>query len=172
MNPENGQTHGFELLEPPSPVPLLPQHALWPWLLGGGVALLFLIAAVFFLTRKKVRAVDPKALREAAFRDACAALSEAAAPDAREAATISSLVIRKYLCSAAGDPALFETHEEFVSRHGALAVLTNEARSAASSGFTRLAALKYAPEIPQAEPAHVIAESRALLETLHRGFAA
>jgi hypothetical protein len=67
---------------------------------------------------------------------------------------------------------LFETHEEFVSRHDALLALTPEARAATETGFTRLAALKYAPEIPDAVPAEVVAESRALLETLHHGFAA
>lgn len=85
---------------------------------------------------------------------------------------VSSLILRKYLSAAANDPALFETHEEFISRHDSLQALKPEARAAAEAGFTRLASLKYAPEIQEDAPAQVIADSRALLETLHQGFAA
>jgi len=40
---------------------------------------------------------------------------------------LASLILREYLSSAAGDPALFETHEEFISRHDALQSLTPDA---------------------------------------------
>jgi hypothetical protein len=53
-----------------------------------------------------------------------------------------------------------------------LTVLSSEARTAAESGFTKLASLKYAPDLPSANPEGVVADSRNLLETLHRGFAA
>ena len=65
---------------------------------------------------------------------------------------------------------MFETHEEFISRHDSLQALTAEARAAAEAAFTRLASLKYAEEIPDDDPAEVIADARKLLETLHQGF--
>ena len=57
---------------------------------------------------------------QAAFAEACAAMAAISTADVRDAAVLSSLILRKYLATAAGDPALFETHEEFVARHDAL----------------------------------------------------
>ena len=168
----NEKTTGFELMEPASPEALVPQSGLWPWLVVAAIAALLAVGLILFLRRRTSSAADAATLRLAAYIEAVAGLACATTADARNAAVQSSLILRKYLSNAAGDPALFETHEEFVSRHDALKALTAEARSATEAGFTRLAALKYAPEIPEAVPAEVIAESRALLETLHHGFAA
>lgn len=162
---------GFKLMEPASPEALVPDYGLWPWFLAAGIAILIGIAVMAYVKRRKV-AGDPHAARNAAFAEATAALAGVIPDSARTAAVQSSLILRKYLSTAANDPALFETHEEFVSRHDALQALTADARAATETGFTRLAALKYAPEIPDAAPADVIADSRALLETLHHGFAA
>lgn len=158
-------------MEPVSPEMLVPDHGLWPWFTAAAVVIALGMAVMVYVRRKKP-VFDPRAVREAAFADACAALAGVATDDVRDAAVRSSLILRKYLAAAAGDPALFETHEEFVSRHDALQALKADARAATETGFTRLAALKYAPEIPTAVPAEVVAESRALLETLHHGFAA
>jgi hypothetical protein len=106
-----------------------------------------------------------------AFREADAGLAALAAPTARGAAVQVSLILRTYLSLAAHDPALFETHEEFIARSDSLKVLTAAAQTACREGFARLAALKYAPELPAADPAAVAVEARHLLTTLHRGFA-
>jgi hypothetical protein len=98
-------------------------------------------------------------------------MDSAQAANGREAATVSSLVLRRYLSTVTGDPTLFETHEEFVSRHDALKSLPEPVRVAAVEGFDRLASLKYAREPGREEPAPVIQSSRALLETLHHAFA-
>ena len=82
----------------------------------------------------------------------------------------TSLILRKYLSLAADDPALFETQEEFIARNDALVSLTETARAACAAGFARLAAFKYAPEVPDVPPAAVVDNARELLETLHRGF--
>ena len=82
----------------------------------------------------------------------------------------TSLILRRYLSLAAEDPALFETHEEFIARNDALLSLSDAARAACATGFARLAACKYAPEVPAMAPATVVAEAHELLETLHRGF--
>jgi hypothetical protein len=166
----NGTSKGFELMEPASPEALMPEHGLWPWFLVAAAVMVAVALLTHFTRRRKP--FDSHAVRDAAFAEASAALAATATDNARNAAVQSSLILRKYLASAAGDPALFETHEEFVSRHDALLALTPEARAATETGFTRLAALKYAPEIPDTVAAEVVAESRALLETLHHGFAA
>jgi hypothetical protein len=169
----NGKTNDLKLLEPPSPEWLLPDSGFSQWWIVAGVALLVLLAVLVIIWRRKSPAVTPLALRHAAHTEAVTAFSNISAADVREAAIQSSLILRRYLSAAAGDPALFETHEEFISRHDALLRLTEETRLAASTGFTRLATLKYAPEIRTAAAAEeVIRESRTLLETLHHGFTA
>lgn len=168
----NEKTTTFELMEPASPEALVPQSGLWPWLVVAAIAVLLAVILILFLRKRSGKPPDAATLRLAAYLEAVAGLACATTADARNAAVQCSLILRKYLSNAAGDPALFETHDEFVARHDALKALTAEARSATEAGFTRLAALKYAPELPAAVPAVIIAESRALLETLHHGFAA
>jgi LPXTG-motif cell wall-anchored protein len=167
----DGKAHSFELMEPASPEALVPDYGLWPWYLAAGFAALVILALVF-LSKKRKTTINPQSIRNAAFEEASAALSAMTTETPRDAAVRASLVLRRYLSAAARDPALFETHEEFVGRRESLKELNADARAAADAGFTRLAALKYAPEIPAAAPQEVIGDSRALLETLHRGFTA
>jgi hypothetical protein len=169
----NNKATGLELQDAPSPETLLPDHGLWPWW-ANAVLLAIVIGVVLFLVfrKRKTAAVDPRKVREEAFREALGALTNSRTDDPRDAAVQCSLVLRKYLSVAAADPALFETHEEFIARRDALQSLTEAARAAAASGFESLAALKYGPEIPGTPSAKVIAESRGLLETLHHGFTA
>ena len=91
---------------------------------------------------------------------------------ARDAAVQSSLILRQYLAVAAGDPALFETHEEYLSRHQALQAFSEDARSAAGLGFSRLAAIKYSAATPELSTGQVITGALALLEVLRHGFKA
>ncbi len=169
----NGNPQKLELLEAPSPESLLPDSGFSQWWIIAGVALLVLIMVVVIMIARKRKSSAPstQTLRHAARAEAVEALSKIIVTDARDAAIQCSLILRRYLSIAAGDPALFETHEEFISRHDALLQLTAETRLVAATGFTRLATMKYAPEIP-AEPAagKIISDSRSLLETLHHGF--
>jgi hypothetical protein len=165
MNEKSGS---FELLEPSSPEALVPDSWVEPWLLAAAAALLVVVLAILIFKKNKTSAVDPLATRKAAYEEAVAALQEIDAVPARDAAVRSSLILRKYLSAAAGDPALFETHEETISRHDALKDFSEEARAATGQGFARLAALKYAAEIPDVPATQVAAESSSLLETLHR----
>lgn len=170
-----GAPHNFQLLEPPSPEALVPDSRVETWMVVVAVAALVLLGIlVTWMVRKKKKAsIDPSAARNAARTEAIAALE--AIPTScstREAAVRCSLIIRKYLSIAAGDPALFETHEEYLSRHEALKNFTPEARSTAQQGFTRLAGLKYAATTPDTALDVLIAGSRRLLETLHQGFLA
>ncbi len=162
----------FELLEPASPECLVPDSWLEPWMMVVAVLLVIALLAVVILKKKKVVPLDPLAVRQAAHAAAAAAIDKIGAVPAREAAVQSSLILRRYLSVVAGDPALFETHEEYVSRHEALKAFSEDARSAAGLGFARLAAMKYAAEIPDMATDEVIAGARKLLETLHHGIRA
>lgn len=154
------------------PDSLIPGHGLWLWWLVGSVALILAVAGWLLIRRLRAivarNAVD---MRDQAYREAEAALGEVATSDPRDTAVRVSLIVRKYLSVAARDPALFETHEEFIARHDALNILNGDARSAAAAAFERLAALKYAPGRPDDDPGDVLTESRRLLRTLHHGFA-
>jgi hypothetical protein len=161
----------LDFAEPPSPEALLPSYGLLPWWVAAEVAVIAIIV-LMLMKRRKMVALDPSAARRAALQDALTALKETRADNAREAAVQASLILRRYLATAAGDPALFETHEEFISRHDALQALTPDARNATGTTFSKLATLKYAPELPQSDPSTVLSESTILLETIHGGFTA
>lgn len=171
-NTMNASTTAIEWMEPASPEALLPDHGWEPWLAVAAATVLVLILLRVMLRKKTPLAVGPLARRNAAFAEAVAALAAATRDDVRATAVQSSLILRKYLAVAADDPALFETHEEFVLRHDALPSLSAAARSALAAGLSRLAAMKYSPASPDESAAGVIAQSRALLETLHHGFTA
>lgn len=163
----------FVFQDAAAPEALLPDRALWPWWQTVVLFALVIAVAIFLIFRKRKAAADnPRKIRDHAFREALASLSGMRMDDPRDAAVQCSLVLRKYLSIAAADPALYETHEEYIARRGALHALSEAARDAAESGFSRLATLKYGPEILGTPAADVIAESRGLLETLHHGFTA
>lgn len=167
----NENPTGLELQDAASSETLLPDHGLWPsWAAFVLLAIVIVLALHLVFRKRKAATKDPRKVREDAMREALAALSGIRTEDPRDAAVQSSLVLRKYLSVAAADPALYETHEEFIARREALQALTETTRAAAESGFSRLAALKYGPVIPGIPAADIMAESRSLLETLHHGF--
>jgi hypothetical protein len=161
----------FELKEPASPELLLPHdYSTAGWVSAAILALGLLGAGLLWWRRCHPSAPAQAAARNLAYSEASGGLARIAATQARDAAVQASLILRKYLSLAVNDPALFETHEEFIARHDALSALTDSARNACESGFASLAALKYAPQIPDLAPAAVVSEARALLETLHHAF--
>lgn len=163
----------FQLLEPDAVESLLPGWWL-PYILIGSTILLVLILIAVLLVRAKnrPRPVNLEKIREEARLKAVATLESARSSTAtpREAAVLASLALRDYLARAADDPALFETHEEFIARHDSLASLHEKARHAAAVGFSHLASLKYAAEPPFSTAPEVIESARTLLGELHRGF--
>lgn len=169
MNEKSGT---FELMEPLSPEALVPDSPVEPWMIIVPVLLALCVMAILLFKKKKSAPPDPMAVRKAAYDEAAVALGKIGYVPGRDAAIQSSLILRKYLSTAAGDPALYETHEETIARHEALKDFSEEAREAAGRGFARLAALKYAAVPPDVEAINVTAEARDLLETLHHGFRA
>jgi hypothetical protein len=160
----------FELKEPANPVTLLPPDYFWTEWIATALLVLVVVVAWVVWHRRRRAATTPQGVRQLAYQEASGALAQLAAANAREAAVRASLILRRYLSLAADDPSLFETHEEFIARNDALHSLTQTARDACALGFVRLAACKYAPQIPESDSTRVVAESQHLLETLHRGF--
>jgi len=160
----------FDLKEPPPPEALLPHdYSQAAWLAAAALALLLCVTWLIRWQRRH-RASDPQSRRNFAYKQALGSLDRIHAANPRAAAVQTSLILRRYLSLAADDPALFETHEEFIARNDALQLLTETARAACAAGFARLVAFKYAPELPALEAAAVVGEARGLLETLHLGF--
>jgi hypothetical protein len=158
----------LRLAEPPPVQPLLPEPI--PWIAPTAALLLALLLALLWSVLRKHRSKpDPAAARKAAYRQARAALESIRDADPREAATRCSLALRHYLSGAGGDPALFETHEEFSSRTDALAKLAPAARQEARDQLARLVQWKYRPAAAHADAGQVVADASRLLETLHHG---
>jgi hypothetical protein len=81
------------------------------------------------------------------------------------------MILRKYLSITAEDPALFETHEEFVSRHDALQKIPQATRDEVAAIFNRLVTIKYAPNAANANAEKIVGDSRQLLQALHAALA-
>lgn len=167
----DGSTHNFQLLEPASPEALLPVGGWWHGWAVAALAALVVVALAWWWRRRR-SAAGFLTIRNAAYAEAVAALARVTTDDVRDAAVQASFILRRYLAVAAGDPALYESHEEFILRRDVLPALAAADRAAAAAGFSRLAAMKYAPEIPAAAVPDVIAQCRELLENLHTGLAA
>jgi len=165
-----------QLAEPSQMESLLPDYGFEWWMVPAGLAVLLGLLAIYQVIQRKRRKVAAQKgnPREAAFTIAREELAEIDCKTNREAAVRCSLILRKYLAQASNDPSLFETHEEFITRQDSLTALTDEAREACAVGFSKLAALKYAPQeaTDESAPAAVIEETHQLLHTLHHGFRA
>lgn len=154
-----------------APEPLLPQQMFpeWAWyaMAAGVIVLTALIIVIARMTRKRADQKAPENIRQLAYGEAIATL-DSATPQERiqEVAVTISSAIRRYLTRVSGDPTLYETHEEFISRHEVLTRYPEELRKAASDLFTELARLKYGQEATgNAET--LVTKARALLENLH-----
>ena len=149
--------------------PLLPDPGMPPWAwVAIGLGVVALIGLVIFLRRSKTAGpVDPRLAYEAAYARAQQELESVPAGGMQEAATRVSVVLRRYLAAVCGDPALFETHEEFIARHHALAGYPEDLRKVTAEGFSHLARLKYGREAP-GDPVALFSAARQLLDKLHQ----
>lgn len=142
----------------------------WQWLALGAAVLALLVVLAIILRRTRQPRTDPAAaLRRAQL--ALAALAERPPSAISQLATDVSLVLRRFLAEASGDPALYQTREEFVSRSDALAALPATERTATTELFAELAELKYAPasHAPAVGASGaLVARATRLLETLHQ----
>ena len=159
----------LELLEPVTPETLIPASWIEPWMIIVSSVILVGVI-VYFLTRKsRKRPVDREKTRAAAYAKAVSGLAAISGENLRNSAIQASHILRTYLASVTEDPALYETHEETISRHDALKDYPDEVRSAVAQGFGMLAGLKYSDRVEDRDPALVIGESQGLLDRLHQG---
>ena len=131
-------------LAPAEPLLSHPGLPVWAWaLIGAGVALL-IITIVSAIRRNKTQPPPLKRVdRERAYREAAEVIEESTGLSRREAAQRVSGAIRLYLSKVCEDPSLYETHEEFLTRHKALEHLPETTREQVSSLLSRLAEEKY-----------------------------
>lgn len=158
----------FRLMEPTLP------DAAGLGMMSWVFALLILGAIVITLVfwgRRGHSAARALRYKEIAYRDAVATLTQLAPDAIRETAIQTSFILRQFLAKVTHDPALYETHEEFITRQDSLKSLRPETQAATKQLFDRLAAIKYAREIPDNQPAELIADSKGLLATLHKDLA-
>ncbi|MDX1680640.1 MAG: DUF4381 family protein [Akkermansiaceae bacterium] len=157
----------LQLIEPPSHEGLMPITLGWQWWTAIAIAVLGLMGIAWLLwTRHKSTQNDPGRAHREATREALAALATCSSESTREAATECSLILRRYLAKLTGDPALFETHEEWISRHDALQDMSETTRGEIHEQLSRLAGWKYSPDEASIEPAEVVEQSRRLVQTL------
>ncbi len=144
----------------PDPTPHLPGVAIpvWIWALLalGLLAIALLILAAILLRGKgpavksiedvyKISRKQLKALRENVDDSPLA-----------EIATQASFAIRYYLAACLGEPALFETHEEFTLRADALDRLPAGSREHLNPLLEKLAECKYGPSTQDADQANAL----------------
>jgi len=168
----NENSSPFQLLEAPSPEALMPHGLMEPWMIAVVVACTLAVIVGLILQKNKARARKPIDRREAARAKAATALETMLCTVVQDAAVQASLILRCYLSEATGEPMLFETHEESISRHEALNDFSEETRQEAQRGFSTFAALKYAPRDTYVRVIDVIVESQRLLKVFHQGFKA
>jgi len=159
--------NAFELVESRDALDLVPTWEVqaW-WFLAAGLALLILALVLFFLRRKKVF-LDPHKEKREAFAAAKERLETMEQVGSRETATAVSLALRGYLARSMNEPALYETHEEFIGRHEGLKDLPEDIRLETGAFFNHLASMKYAPEDMPTE-GNVREEGLALLERIYK----
>jgi Domain of unknown function (DUF4381) len=155
----------FRLMEPI--LPEAPGPGLVPWIVGLLVLGAILMALVIW-ARQRHSPSHSLRFKELAYRNAVETLTRIAPVGIRETAIQSSLILRQFLAQVTNDPALYETHEEFITRQNSLQSLRPETQSTAKQLFDRLAAIKYASEVPDHQPSELIANSKSLLTTLHK----
>lgn len=136
----------FELAESHEAMDLVPNWEvdLWCLVLPGAVLLLVIFLGYLFLRKSKIQ--DPNEAKLLAYQDALAELGKLDVSLGKENVIIVSLVLRQYLAKAMNEPALYETHEEFIGRHDAIKNLSEDLKMEITDYFSKLAAIKYGPD--------------------------
>jgi hypothetical protein len=146
---------------------LLPSPGIpwWVW-----VIVLVVLAVGFWLFRMaRTRQTSPEAIAEKAYRQALASLEQSRSlPTILEQATATSLTLRSYFAQSLQDPSLFETHEEFMARHNALATLPEQTRGEIAGFFATLARYKYAPNESTAAKPQLVEDATTALHHWHQ----
>lgn len=135
----------FELAESQEAMDLVPTWELEWWWIALPAAFLILLILLGCLLLRKSKVYDPKKAKREALQQALAELTKLDVSLGKENVIMVSLTMRKYLAKSMNEPALYETHEEFIGRHDAIKDLDDELKSDISNYFSELAAIKYGP---------------------------
>ncbi len=158
----------FELIDTPQDIELVPTWQVEAWWFFVAAGLILLLVAGFLFLKRRRPAVDPHSEKAEAYLEAKSALSVSGESGNRETAVEVSLILRRYLARSLNEPALFETHEEFIARHDGLVRLPEDVRTSTGEFFERLAAHKYAPEGGDAKArSALVTDGKSLLERIH-----
>ena len=164
----------FAIEDVVDPTPFLPRPGIpaWLWFTAAIVVWVAAILLIRALRRRRSSPPDPRQLRETARRSAVAALdaTDRSLPP-HALATAVSLILRRFLADACNDPALFETHEQFLARGELPATLPPELRQALAGTFATLARMKYAHDAP-APAEDLVALVRPLIDRIHAALSA
>jgi hypothetical protein len=161
--------NSFELVESRDAIDLVPRWEPQAWWFFAASAVVAVAILAFLLLRRKKPAVDLSKEKREAYFEAKSDLGKLGDVDLRDTTIRVSIILRRYLARSMNEPALFETHEEFIARHYGLKDLPDDMRSEVGGFFSKLAAFKYAPDDIGSGNAHEIhADGTALLERIHR----
>jgi hypothetical protein len=155
----------LELYDIPEVQDLIPRFWIpwWAWLVA-----VLLCLAMYAIVRAIRRHQGRPQNEDEAYQRALRSLEEAKSITHIVAlATAISLIMRRYLSLALADPSLFETHEEFLSRHQALAAVPDDLRRSLTDFFSTLCRYKYAPSGSEVDGSLLVPQASSLLQQLH-----
>jgi hypothetical protein len=161
------KVNSFELVETRDGIDLVPRWEPQAWWYFAAAGLVILIVLLALMLGRKKPVADPHREKREAYIEAKQNFGMAEGAGLREMAVQVSVILRRYLSRSMQEPALFETHEEFISRHDALKDLPEDVRQSVAVFFARLAEVKYAPQPPHGEPPQIHAGGLELLERIH-----
>ena len=137
------------------PGPLLPgvHVPVWVWVVGTLAVLAVILLALFLLRRPKPASATIEEIYQNSRKELESLRGHLDKRPLAAVATGASLAMRRYLAACLTEPALYETHEEFLLRDDALAKLPSGSREHLNPLLTHLAELKYGPSIQDASAA-------------------
>jgi hypothetical protein len=135
----------FDLAESHDAMDLVPNWQVEWWHIAIPAAVLVILILLGYLFLRKSKIQDPTEAKRLAYQDALTELQKLNASIGKENVIIVSLVLRQYLAKAMNEPALYETHEEFIGRHDAIKNLSEDLKLEITDYFSKLAAIKYGP---------------------------
>lgn len=163
-----GNENSFELVENRDAIKLVPTWEIqWWWFAVAAAAIILLTLILFRIKHRKV-SIDPGLAEREAYTKAVGSFEAMNSGSQRDTAIRVSVILRAYLAESLSEPALYETHEEFIGRHDALGSLPDEVRTETAAFFEKLAAVKYGPVEGEREASDEFkALGKGLLERMH-----
>lgn len=141
----------------------------WAWTMIALGSLIVILLIILLASRQKPAvASNNKVDRNKAYMEAQKEIQDASKLQPREAATNISSALRRYMTTIFGDPTLYETHEEYLSRHEALSCIPESSRLKVSELFSELASFKYKRPTESDDSGFAIDKPLSLLKEIHQ----